>query len=432
MSPALPVRARLDDALRLVEADPPIAALQRAAGAAVDGMLAPPQLAGIARIAKDVGEPVSRLAHVATPDGDAQLWVRVEPVDGGFVLEVERWRPLEPAEQRFDAVVPTDEKAPEAANDDRAILVDERLRILSVGKDLERWFGGQVGRSFVRVVRFSEDEAGDLPIVEALATREAFAGTAVLSEGGRNLELSGDPQYEEGRFAGFRITVALADEPAAATSQGETGGLDATLRSPLDRIIKAADQIVDRSDGPIRSDYADYAGDIATAGRHLLSVIRSMSEQVGVERERVKLSVVAREAAGLVAAKARDKRVDIEIEDDLSVVAIGERRAILQILVNILGNAIRHSPDDGTVAIVFDTLGERATVTVADQGPGIARTDQAKIFEKFERLDAEEGTGAGLGLAISRRLARSMDGEIALESAIGEGARFTLSLPAAT
>ena len=318
------------------------------------------------------------------------------------------------------------------------LILDNGMRIVALEGIVAEWFeADRVGEPLTRLLRFEEDADGTFPLLDALGARDAFQGQhAIHRETSGRFLLSGSPVVgDDGKFAGYRVVVEQVSPAGgsvpAKTSAADSGGLDATLRSPLDRIIKAADQIVDRSDGPIRSDYADYAGDIATAGRHLLSVIRSMSERVVSEREQVKLSVVAREAMGLVSAKAADKNIDIEIDDDLSVVAVGERRAVLQILVNILGNAIRHSPDGGTVAIVFDTEGDRASVTVADQGPGIAWADQKKIFEKFERLDAEAGTGAGLGLAISRRLARSMDGEIELDSAAGEGARFTLTLPAA-
>jgi signal transduction histidine kinase len=69
-------------------------------------------------------------------------------------------------------------------------------------------------------------------------------------------------------------------------------------------------------------------------------------------------------------------------------------------------------------------------VTVADEGPGIAAGDEQRIFERFEQAQPKEGS-TGLGLAISRRLARSMGGDVSLDSAPGEGARFTLTLPAA-
>ena len=83
-----------------------------------------------------------------------------------------------------------------------------------------------------------------------------------------------------------------------------------------------------------------------------------------------------------------------------------------------------------TVAVEIERRGVNLTVTVSDQGPGIAPADQQRIFERYERVgDTPDGTG--LGLAIARRLARSMHGEIELESAAGEGARFILVLPAA-
>ena len=110
--------------------------------------------------------------------------------------------------------------------------------------------------------------------------------------------------------------------------------------------------------------------------------------------------------------------------------AHGDARGVIQILVNLLGNAVRHSPEGGTVTITFDRSEGFARAHVADQGPGIAPEDQQRIFERFERAKGAEG-GTGLGLAIARRLAHSMGGDISLESAPGQGARFTLSLPSA-
>jgi signal transduction histidine kinase len=103
---------------------------------------------------------------------------------------------------------------------------------------------------------------------------------------------------------------------------------------------------------------------------------------------------------------------------------------VIQILVNLLGNAIRHSPEGGKVRLIFTQEAGRASVSILDEGPGIAEPDQQRIFERFERADAKEG-GTGLGLAISRRLARSMGGDVTLDSAPGEAARFTLTLPSA-
>jgi signal transduction histidine kinase len=207
--------------------------------------------------------------------------------------------------------------------------------------------------------------------------------------------------------------------------------LDEALRSPLDHIIAAADRIVDRSEGPLRSDYAAYAGDIAAAGRHLLSVIRSMTEQEGQQAAHVDVAKAANEAVALVQTRADEQSVLIEtVGVDESILAEGEERGTVQILVNLLGNAVRHSPSGGNVALILERRDKMIAAVVADEGPGIAEADQERIFERYERVGDTPG-GIGLGLAISRRLARSMGGDILLQSAPGEGARFTLLLPAA-
>ena len=207
--------------------------------------------------------------------------------------------------------------------------------------------------------------------------------------------------------------------------------LDEALSSPLDRIIAAADRIVDRSEGPLRSDYAAYAGDIAAAGRHLLSVIRSMTEMEQGGGTAADLSRSAAEAVQLVQARADERSISIELVGaDRSHAVKGDPRGTVQILVNLLGNAVRHSPEGGTIAVIVEPRDAVVAVTVADEGPGIDQADHERIFERYERIGDTPG-GIGLGLAISRRLARSMGGDIELVSSPGQGARFTLILPSA-
>jgi signal transduction histidine kinase len=219
-----------------------------------------------------------------------------------------------------------------------------------------------------------------------------------------------------------------ANEPGGKASIDPA--LDQALRSPLARIIEAAEGIVDRADGPLRSDYATYAGDIAAAARHLLSVIRSMVDQPAEANSVIDLAALAGDALALVQPQADEGNVSLALRGEAAIPVHGDRRGVIQILVNLLGNSVRHSPEGGTVTLELRKSGAMAEASIADQGKGIAPEDQERIFEKFERL--ENGGGAGLGLAIARRLARSMGGEISLVSAPGEGACFTLSLPLAS
>jgi signal transduction histidine kinase len=116
--------------------------------------------------------------------------------------------------------------------------------------------------------------------------------------------------------------------------------------------------------------------------------------------------------------------------DDETLPATGEFKRALQILMNLLTNAIRYTPEGGQIWIRADREADLAALIVADQGKGIAPEDQARIFEKFERVDATEAGGTGLGLYIARRLARAMSGDLAVDSAPGQGSRFTFTLPA--
>ncbi|HXG81519.1 MAG TPA: HAMP domain-containing sensor histidine kinase, partial [Sphingomicrobium sp.] len=291
-----------------------------------------------------------------------------------------------------------------------------------------------IGDPLTRHFLLSDNGDGVMPLLTSLVSRQDFTGqrARIRGDGDTEVELAGSAIRQPGDgFGGYRITVTLEGSEAAAGPLFDPS-LDEALRTPLDRIISAAERIVDRSEGPLRSDYAAYAGDIAAAGKHLLSVIHSMTEQeaaVTVEA-RVDMAEAASEAIQLVQARADERSIQIELVGaGQPMIAAGEARGAVQILVNLLGNAIRHSPERGTIAVIAERRGGEIAVTVADEGPGIAPADHERIFERYERVGDTPG-GIGLGLAISRRLARSMGGDIQLQSAPGEGARFTLLLQA--
>ena len=445
----LPVIGRVDRDGRLVSADPPLARLQEAAGSALGRPLALPQLAALARSALTLVVPLSRAVLAADDEHDLDLWVRAEPDAEGVTIRIERWSQRAATPPRLALVSSNGEPEEDAAAapepDPLHWAANAELHFTHVSPALAALLGtteaAAQGQPLTRLFRLIEDEDGRMPLLAALAARDDIVDQKAQPRLGtaEELVLSAQPILgDDGRFIGFNGRVSRAgapDAPPATTPPAESllldHALDDTLRSPLDRIIAAADRIVERGDGPLRSDYASYAGDIAAAGRHLLSVIRSMSEEASIAASSVDLPSLVNEAAGLVEPAAGAREVEVAVDrPELRCHARGEPRGIVQILVNILGNAIRHSPIGATVAVVFEQRTGTVAVTVADQGPGINRADQQRIFERYERIGSEPG-GTGLGLAISRRLARSMGGDISLESAPGEGARFTLTLPAA-
>ena len=191
-------------------------------------------------------------------------------------------------------------------------------------------------------------------------------------------------------------------------------------------------------EGPLRGDYASYAKDIASAGRHLLDLVNDLSDLEAIERpdftvagDDIDLVDLAHRAAGLLAVKAADHQIRLELPDkEQKMPASGEFRRSLQILVNLIGNAIRYSPDGSVISLSVSADQGFARISVSDQGSGIAEEDQERIFEKFERLGRSGDGGSGLGLFISRRLAHAMGGSLTVASAAGKGSTFTLSLPA--
>jgi signal transduction histidine kinase len=419
-----------------------LAELQAEAGSELGAKLALPQLAAVARLVRKLGISVSRPAIVAARDHDIEMWVRAEPDGEYVVLTVEQWKNRSPAPARLEVAASDDELIGNAIRNSWA--ADAELRFTSLSTDLAQLLGVDaaeaVGQPLTRHLRLEEGEDGAMPLLTALAARAAFSGQPAVTRGNgtQRLMLSGDPiRSEDGSFAGFRGR-ALPDHVLVPKAANEPGGnasidpaLDQALRSPLARIIEAAEGIVDRADGPLRSDYAAYAGDIATAARHLLSVIRSMVEQPADPSAVVDLAALAGDALALVQPQADEQKVALALRGEASIPIHGDRRGVIQILVNLLGNAVRHSLEGGTVTLELRKTGAMGEASIADQGKGIAPADQDRIFEKFERI-GDGGGGAGLGLAIARRLARTMGGEIALVSALGEGATFTLSLPLAS
>jgi anti-sigma regulatory factor (Ser/Thr protein kinase)/PAS domain-containing protein len=433
------VLGRVDRSGRLIGADPALEALQQAAGSRIGQMLALPQIAAVAQLARKLGIPVARTALAAEADHDLELWVRATPEGDEVALAIEGWT-IRPATGPRLASLLGGGGETEASLPRFEWATDEEMRVISLSPELAEHLGVDLaeaaGQALTRLVKLEEDEAGEMPLISAVAARRGFTAQRGRGRGqnGKAVRLSGEVVTgADGQFAGFRGLAEIEGSDVPSTGPGRTAAfdlaLDEALRSPLDRIIETAQRIVERADGPLRSDYANYGHDIAAAARHLLSVIQSMSEDQGNGRT-VNLAALAAEAVVMLDAAAEERGVTIALNADEPLHASGEERAVIQVLVNLIGNAVRHSPAGGTVTLSCVRTQGTASITVSDEGPGIAPADQQRIFERVERANDEAG-GTGLGLAISRRLARSLGGDVTLDSAPGQGAQFTLTLPAA-
>ncbi|WP_375403353.1 sensor histidine kinase [uncultured Sphingomonas sp.] len=426
---------------RLTDADDVLLGLVMRAGGGLGQPVAVPQIATLARLARRLQVPIARGVIVADCDADIELFVSAQADGAGVRLSVAGWRerrPWRPTDEsaRFDLFLADVEWRWEC---DAAL----RLGAASIAAGERHGFDavGLLGRPITDLFGFEPDGAERLPILDALAERRPFsAQPAKLRPSGVPVLVSALARRDSGGgFAGFAGGVRIVRQAVseAPPSIGATLGdrLERALRRPLGRIIANADSIGAEAEGAIGPDYAGYAADIASAGRHLMALIDDLADLEAVERpdftpmiESIDLADIARRAAGLLAVRAANMGVTIARPGpDERAFVRGDFRRVLQILVNLVGNAVRYSPSGGMVTVAVDRTGR---ALVADTGTGIELEDQARIFDKFERVDAGESDGSGLGLYIARRLARTMDGDISVESAPGQGARFTLRLPA--
>jgi two-component system, OmpR family, sensor kinase len=163
----------------------------------------------------------------------------------------------------------------------------------------------------------------------------------------------------------------------------------------------------------------------------LLALARAGAED-DADHGLVPLADVARGVAAASRARADARGVAVVVDADAAALARGRRADLERLVRNLVDNAVRHSPPEGTVHVSARTRAFELEVTVADEGEGIPTEARERVFEPFFRLPRDRGvSGAGLGLAIAREIARAHGGDIHLDER-GPGARFVLRLPLAT
>ena len=215
------------------------------------------------------------------------------------------------------------------------------------------------------------------------------------------------------------------------------------LRTPLNSIAGYAELLAAGVRGALNQAQREYLERIGRSQRHMQRLIEGIMNFATLELGRLALdiSIVPVEqllalAGELTAAQVREKGVNCRLAHaGASLRCRTDREKAVQILVNLIGNAVKFTDPGGTVEVTIEARDDLLHLTVADAGPGIPPERLASVFDPFvsltPRSGADRARGTGLGLAISRDLARAMGGELTVESTPGQGSRFTLSLPRA-
>jgi signal transduction histidine kinase len=212
------------------------------------------------------------------------------------------------------------------------------------------------------------------------------------------------------------------------------------LRTPLNAIIGFSEVLLERMFGELNDKQDDYLKDIHSSGKHLLSLINDILDLSKIEAGRMELDletfdVPAAIGNALTLVRERAQRHGIALGQDVAP-EVAETRAderkFKQILLNLLTNAVKFTPDGGRVDVRARVADGVLEVAVADTGIGIAPEDQAAVFEEFRQVgrhytNKQEGTG--LGLALTKRFVELHGGVLTLESAPGQGSTFTFTLP---
>jgi signal transduction histidine kinase len=241
--------------------------------------------------------------------------------------------------------------------------------------------------------------------------------------------------------AGLAIDNATLFEQARAADRAKAEFLAVMsheFRTPLSAILGYADILMARVHGELNAKQQAHLDRVKASVRHLTFLVDEILSFASMEagRERVlahdtELGALVADAASLMEPMAETAGLALRVRvPDEPIEVHTDPSKVRQIVINLLSNALKYTPA-GEVRVTLDADASTVYCRVADTGPGIAPEHAEQVFEPFWQVNRSRPgiTGTGLGLAVSRRLARLLDGDVVLESRVGEGSQFTVVLP---
>lgn len=231
-------------------------------------------------------------------------------------------------------------------------------------------------------------------------------------------------------------------ETANASKTAFLANMSHELRTPLNAILGFSEIIQTETFGPAGSArYVEYAGDIHTSGTHLLSLINDLLDIAKIEAGKMEIEPKVLDvkktfesALKIIATKAREQKQRLVIDiDPAAPLLYADERALKQIVINLVSNAVKFTPDGGRIAVAATRARNGDfQIMVEDNGPGIPREKLDRVFKPFSQVDNRydrQGSGTGLGLALVRGLAELHGGRAWIESDAGKGCRAYVILP---
>jgi len=211
------------------------------------------------------------------------------------------------------------------------------------------------------------------------------------------------------------------------------------LRTPLNAVLGFSDLLLDKRCGELNERQKRYIAHINSGGKHLLKLISDILDLSKIEAGRMEISCQDLSVASIFGevvsalrplAEKKKQTLSANAERDLAVHADATR--FKQILMNLVGNAIKFTPEDGRIELAAQPSNGKVQIKVRDNGPGIPAEERARVFEPYYRVreTAALGPGTGLGLSVVRSLVEAHGGTVRADAAPGAGTRMTVILPA--
>lgn len=339
------------------------------------------------------------------------------------------------------------------------VFVDPDLKIVWANRAFLDYMGSKleelVGHEYENLLVMNEDDSGKSFVRKTLESGTEELGEVNTPDGKTWMIRTNIIRDEDGRVTGVmqtglditthrrseeRLLQAKLEAEAANRTKSEfLANMSHELRTPLNSIIGFSDILLERIFGELNEKQLRYVNNISASGKHLLELINEILDLTKVEAGKMELhysefsiNSVFEEVRGVFAPLAQKKSLEVTFSVESVTTLEADRSRLIQVLYNLVSNAVKFTPDGGKILVHCRKSGSRALISVMDTGIGISAEDQRKIFQPFTQIDASASRqfcGTGLGLALVKKIANLHQGDIWVESDIGKGSTFTLAIP---
>jgi two-component system phosphate regulon sensor histidine kinase PhoR len=326
----------------------------------------------------------------------------------------------------------------ESTSDSLALLDDKRQVVWANQNTWDLFNGGEpaTGQSFIALVR---DYELNQALADALAGHRAMVRQSVVHD--RVLRIWATPVEGPAGAAAGGAAVGMEDvtelQRLGRARRDFIANISHELRTPLSNIDLAAQTLRQASADPaIAQRMLDQihaqVQTLSQLSQEMMELAQIESGQVLLKLELAELEPVIRRSVTILLPQAAVKKLHLALEVPSELTALIDEAMIGRVINNLVHNAVKFTPEGGAITVSAVPMDEDVEIAVSDNGPGIPREEQKRIFERFYKADrARSGGGTGLGLAIARHIVEGHGGRIWVESEAGQGATFRFTVPRA-